>query len=87
MPILPLILQLLVGLPSLIATAEKAFSGKKGSGKAKKKLVMDSATAALGVASQLGKTPVSADEQAVILGAVSQLTDTTVEAINAAKKK
>lgn len=87
MPILPLILQLLVGLPSLIATAEKAFSGRKGSGKAKKKLVMDSAETALNVAAQLGKLPVNAEEQAVILGAVSQLTDTTVDAINAVKKE
>lgn len=87
MQFLPLVLQLLVGLPSLIATAETAFSGRKGSGKAKKKLVMDSAAVALNVAAQLGKAPVNAEEQAVILGAVSQLTDATVETINAVKKE
>lgn len=39
--IFPFLMSLLTGLPNLILTAEKAFSGAPGSGEAKKKLVLD----------------------------------------------
>lgn len=68
----------------LVSKAEKAFSGKKGSGKAKKKLVMD-ATKALVAKSKLGK----AEQKALILEA-SKTVDTVVatsKVVNALKKK
>jgi len=50
MPIATAVMLFLGALPDLIKVAEKAFSGKKGSGKAKKKLAMKTITTSVGVA-------------------------------------
>lgn len=77
MGILLMALQALSLVPGLILGAEQAFSGKKGSGKAKKKLVMDSTKAAVAAAKLKKK---DAD---VVLQTVSQFTDATVKTLNA----
>lgn len=83
--IFPFLMSLLTGLPNLILTAEKAFSGAPGSGEAKKKLVLDTTAAALAITSSVEKTPISAEQSAAIIEGVSQLTDATVATLNAAK--
>lgn len=83
-------MQLLVGimsaLPTLIQTAETAFSGHPGSGKAKKELVMASTATILGMASQAKPGLLTQDQADDILGSVSVLTDSTVAIINSVKK-
>ena len=83
-------MQLLIGImsaiPTLIQTAETAFSGHPGSGDAKKKLVMESTATLLGLAGA-AKPGLIKDGQAVsILESVSALTDSTVAIINSVKK-
>lgn len=85
MGIFLMVLQALTVLPDLILGAEKAFSGRKGSGKAKKKLVMDAAKLAVAADKKM-----KAKEKALVLDTVSRSIDATVKtinAVNALKKK
>jgi hypothetical protein len=82
--LMPLVLSILGQLPELINIAEKAFGGKPGSGAAKKALVTDTVSAALTVYQSVASHPLPANHTAAILGAVSSLTDSTVQAINTA---
>ena len=83
--LIPVALQFLAMLPGLIASAEKAFSGKPGSGKHKKKFVSKAAGAALDVAQASGQVNLSPAQRKALLGAVDSLTDATVQSLNAAK--
>lgn len=78
MGIFLMVLQALSLVPDLILGAEKAFSGRKGSGKAKKKLVMDATKAAIAATPKLKKA-----DAAVVLETVSKSIDATVKTINA----
>lgn len=82
---LALALQVLTALPSLIQTAEVAFSGKPGSGKFKKQFVMDTINAALVIASTAGSEITAAQQQAISASS-SVLVDSVVANINAFKK-
>ena len=82
---LPFILSIFTSLPDLIATAEKAFSGSPGSGEAKKKLVLDTTSAAMELSAQLDKTPLTPEQFSAILQGVSRHTDATVSTLNTVK--
>jgi hypothetical protein len=77
MPIFLMVLQALTLLPDLILGAERAFSGRKGSGKAKKKLVMTAAKAAVDASKG---TPA---EKKLVMATVSKAVNSTVKTINA----
>jgi hypothetical protein len=86
MALLPVILQLLPMLLSLISTAETAFSGRPGeSGAAKKKLVLDGLKVGLDAAATMGapglQDPAKRDE---IHKAAGGLVDGIVDTLNAA---
>lgn len=83
--LLPLILPLLSELPSLILKAEQAFSGKAGSGSAKKDLVLQLIDTALELEQQITGKKLTAEQVAVIHTAVASLIDTIVNALNVAK--
>ena len=82
---LAFLLQVLTALPSLIQTAEVAFSGKPGSGQYKKQFVMDTVNAALTIAPSAGAT-ITNDQQQAISATSSALVDSVVANINAFKK-
>lgn len=82
---LALVLQVLTALPSLIQTAETAFSGKPGSGKFKKQFVMDTMNAALAIAPSTG-VKITEEQQQLISATSSVLVDSVVANINAFKK-
>lgn len=80
MGIFLIVMQALALVPSLIEGYESAFRGKKKSGKAKKKLLIQTTKAGLDIA----KVPPA--EQTAILDSVSIITDATVAALNAVEK-
>lgn len=82
---LALMLQILSALPSLIQTAEVAFSGKPGSGKFKKQFVMDTINAALVIAPTAG-AKITEEQQQAISTTSSALVDSVVANVNAFKK-
>lgn len=82
---LAFVLQILGVLPNLIIGAEQAFSGKPGSGKFKKQLVMDTVNVALSVAPTVG-AKITEEQQQTISSASSLLVDSVVANINAFKK-
>lgn len=82
MSLLIILLPLLSQLPTLIQEAEKAFSGKPGSGAAKKQLVMDTVDTALTVLHQTGHANIPADHHALILSHTSSLVENIVKAVN-----
>jgi hypothetical protein len=79
-----LALQVLTALPSLIQTAEVAFSGKPGSGKFKKQFVMDTINAALVIAPTAG-AKITTEQQEAIYGSSAALVDNIVVNVNAFK--
>lgn len=85
MNVLGFMLQVLTALPSLIQTAEVAFSGKPGSGKYKKQFVMDTVNAALAIAPTAGAT-ISEEQKQAVSATSSALVDSVVANINAFKK-
>ena len=85
--LIPLILQVLSALPSLIHEAEAAFGkhaggDSTGQGASKKQFVMDAVTAAMAAANATGKLTLDEDHQKAILAAASAMTDATVAAFN-----
>lgn len=82
MPLLILLLPLLSQLPALIQEAEKAFSGKPGSGAAKKQLVLNTVSTALNVLHETGQADIPADHHMVIVNHTSNLIDGIVTAMN-----
>lgn len=78
-----LVLSLLGKLPELIAMAERAFSGKPGSGAAKKELVMGSVATSLEAANLAGAN-LSEDDKAKVMGVTSKAVDTTVDVLKTA---
>jgi hypothetical protein len=80
-----LALQVLTALPSLIQTAEVAFSGKPGSGKFKKQFVMDTINAALVIAPTAG-AKITPEQQEAVSATSSALVDSVVANINAFNK-
>jgi hypothetical protein len=83
--LIPVALQFLAALPGLIGAAEKAFSGKPGSGAHKKKFVSRAAGAALDAAQATGQVNLSPAQRKALLSAVDGLTDATVKSLNAAQ--
>lgn len=81
---LALVLQILGALPTLIIGAEQAFSGKPGSGKYKKQLVMDTVNAALTIAPTAG-AKISEEQKQAVSATSSALVDSVVANINAFK--
>ena len=83
-------MQLLIGImsaiPTLIQTAETAFSGHPGSGAAKKQLVMQSTAVMLGLAGSAKPGLLTDEKSSAILASVSALTDSTVAIINSVKQ-
>lgn len=71
----------LAAIPRLVQGYEILFSSKKKSGRRKKKLLMDTTKAGLTIA----KVP--EDQQALILEAVSSITDIAVAELNSAEEK
>lgn len=84
MNFLALTLQILTALPNLIMTAEQAFSGKPGSGKHKKQLVMDTVNAALAIAPTAG-AKITTEQQQAVSATSSALIESVVANINAFK--
>jgi hypothetical protein len=82
---LAFVLQVLTALPSLIQTAEVAFSGKPGSGKFKKQFVMDTVNAALVIAPTAG-AKITPEQQEAVSATSSALVDSVVANINAFNK-
>ena len=80
--ILTTLLQIMAVIPSLITTAEIAFSGKPGNGPAKKELVMEATQAALIATGTMTGKPFSKEESRTILDTVSGFTDAAVEIVN-----
>lgn len=85
MNVLGFMLQVLTALPSLIQTAEVAFSGKPGSGKYKKQFVMDTVNAALAIAPTAGAI-ISEEQKQAVSATSSALVDSVVANINALKE-
>jgi len=81
---LPLLLQIIGMLPGLIRGAELAFSGKPGSGQAKKDLVMDAVKVGTAVAQNLGT--IDTTTGSLINTNVGQVVDSMVTTINAVAK-
>ncbi len=73
-------LSILSILPTMIKSAEDAFSGKPGSGALKKQLVLDTTQAALAIANQIN--PITEGQSQAIMGTVNTLTDSTVAILN-----
>ncbi|HEY2995951.1 MAG TPA: hypothetical protein VGM22_24300 [Methylomirabilota bacterium] len=72
-------------LPQLIQAAELAFGHVRGSGAAKKQVVMDSVRVGLEVANQVNGKPVLDEKmQAVIIDTAGGLVDTVVSVAKAA---
>lgn len=81
--LIPIILSLISELPTLIHAAEVAFSGKPGSGDAKKSFVLQSAGEALNIYQQaVTSHPLSDSTKNAILGTVSTVADTVVAGFN-----
>ena len=80
--ILATLLQILAAVPSLIVTAEKAFSGSPGSGAAKKELIMQATANVINSAGLISGEPVDDAHRQVVLGSVSAFTDATVAIMN-----
>ncbi len=85
--IFKILLTVAVSAPALIENAELAFSGKPGSGEAKKKFVMDNISIALGGYQQLSAQPLAPEKAQLIMDTSSLLVESGVAAIKAAKKK
>ena len=83
--ILSLVLPLLQALPSLIQTAEAAFSKGSKAGAQKKAFVLQASQAAISTAAALGAKPLQdTHTQQVLLDTIGALTDATVTGLNAA---
>jgi hypothetical protein len=85
--LIPLILQVLAALPSLIQAAEKAFAKQDGDstgqGPAKKAFVMEAVGAAVDIANATGEVKITDQQRAAIVVAAGSLTDATVTTFNA----
>lgn len=75
-------MQIISAIPSLVTTAETAFSGKPGSGAYKKKLVMDSVMTGLSLSPAFG-TPMTDDQKKAVEQVSSTMVDAVVTTINA----
>ena len=82
-----LLLTVAVNAPALIENAQTAFSGKPGSGEAKKKFVMDNISIVLGGYQQLSATPLPPEKVQLIMDTSSLLVESGVAAIKAGQGK
>ena len=76
------IMKLMVSVMPLIVTAEHAFSGKPGSGEAKKQTVLLAVATGLNAYNQFNKQKITAAQTNAIMNNVAELTDGTVEIMN-----
>lgn len=81
--LIPLALSILKELPGLVLVAEAAFSGKPGSGAAKKEMVQMLAQAGLNLYQGVSGQQLSADAVKALMATVSAVTDAIVTAFNA----
>jgi hypothetical protein len=84
---IPVLMQFLASLPGLIQTAEHAFSGKPGSGEAKKELVTGIVNEGLKTYQSVVPKEQQLPEEQVqaIQNTVDTVIDTTVDVMNTAK--
>src|SRR5215470_3372934 len=82
--VLPVALQILNALPTLIQTAEAVFSGRDKSGPAKKRLVMTAVNAGLDAAAGLGVKELTPQAIDGIRAVTDKATDAIVAGFNAA---
>lgn len=83
--LLPIVMQLIGVVPGLITQAEMAFSGKPGSGAAKKQFVIEGATALLQAMGTLKPGLMTPAQRDAIMATIASITDSIVMAINTAK--
>lgn len=76
-----------VNAPALIENAQTAFSGKPGSGVAKKKFVMDNVAIVLGGYQQLSAQPLPPEKAQLMMDTAGLLVESGVAAIKAGQKK
>jgi hypothetical protein len=82
--LIPIILQLIAQLPSLIQVAEQAFSGKPGSGAAKKEFVQNSVDTALNVVQQVAPGQLNTEQAKAISATAGIVIDATVAVMKTA---
>jgi len=83
--LLPVMLQFLMAVPQLVATAETAFSGRPGSGAAKKDLVLSVVNQGLRTYQHMATHKLPANQVAAIQGTANVLVDSTVALLNASQ--
>ena len=76
------IMKLMMQVMPLVAAAEFAFSGKPGSGEAKKQTVIAAIETGLSVYNQFNKHKLTVKQQGAIIDNASELVDTTVGIMN-----
>lgn len=80
---IPVFMQFLIAIPQLVQTAETAFSGKPGSGAAKKDLVVGIVNQGLTTYQQVASDKLPPESVVAIQETVSTVIDVTVNAMNA----
>lgn len=80
-----ILLQALALIPGLIDQAESSFSGKPGSGPAKKEFIMNSVKGLIAMQQTINPDLLTDAQEAAIILVVDKQTDATVEILNAIK--
>ena len=76
------IMKLMIQVMPLVAAAEFAFSGKPGSGEAKKQTVIAAISTGLSVYNQFNKNKLTGKQQTAVMDNAAELVDTTVKIMN-----